>query len=98
MSYCCRMSLICKTFILHLLINVLSGGLSAQTPSGSVKGKVVDSNSSAALGYATVQLYDSKQKKLVNGNLATDSGDFSMDVPFGAYYAVVEFAGFNKHT
>jgi outer membrane receptor protein involved in Fe transport len=64
----------------------------------SIKGKVVDSASSSSMGYATIQIFESKQKKLVNGNLAADSGDFSIDVPFGSYYAVIEFTGYNTYT
>lgn len=84
-------------FLLAIIFcsSVVSWG---QTAGTSIRGKVVDSLSSLPLGYATIQVFESKQRKLVNGNLATDSGEFSIDVPYGRYYAVIEFAGYATHT
>ena len=60
----------------------------------SVKGKLIDSVSSAPLAFATVQIFDKDQKKLVNGNLVSEKGEFSVDLPFGTYYALIEFTGY----
>jgi hypothetical protein len=81
-----------------LFIILYSQGLFAQSSEASVKGRIVDSVSTGPLGYATIQVFESRQKKLVNGNLAADSGDFSIDIPFGRYYAVIEFTGYHSHT
>jgi ferric enterobactin receptor len=60
----------------------------------TVKGKLVDSVSFTPLAFATVQIFDKDQKKLVNGNLVNEKGEFSIDLPFGTYYAVIEFTGY----
>lgn len=86
-----------KAFIFCICI-VYGVCVFAQTAPAMAKGKIADSASSLPLGYATVQVFESKQKKLVNGNLASDSGDFSVDIPYGRYYAVIEFAGYATHT
>ena len=97
MKYCGRPRLISKIFILACIICISNQSSIAQNPA-TVKGKIVDSASSGPLPYATIQIFESKQKKLVNGNVSADSGDFSIDIPFGRYYALVEFAGYSVHT
>ena len=97
MNYFERLRLISKMFILASIVSIYSQNSFAQNPA-TVKGRVVDSISSGALSYATIQVFDSKQKKLVNGNVSADSGDFSIDIPFGRYYALIEFAGYSAHT
>ena len=59
-----------------------------------VKGKVLESLSAAPLGSASISIFSSPDKKLVNGNLAKDAGDFSIELPLGAYYAEIEFMGY----
>jgi ferric enterobactin receptor len=60
-----------------------------------VKGRVVDSLSSSPLSYTTIAIYSSPERKLINGNISDDKGDFAVDVPFGRYVAEVNFVGFN---
>ena len=62
------------------------------------KGKVLDSLSAEPLGFASIRIFDAKDSKLVNGNITTESGDFSIDLPYGRYYAEVEFMGYNAVT
>src|SRR5690606_35939301 len=63
-----------------------------------VRGRVLDSLSSAPLGFASIRVYDAGEKTLVNGNITDDDGVFSVDVPFGRYYAVIEFMGYRPLT
>src|SRR5690606_17541275 len=35
-------------------------------------------------------------EKLINGDISHDAGDFSIDVPFGRYYAEVDFMGYES--
>jgi hypothetical protein len=74
--------------------SIASFGQNAAT----IKGKLVDSVSSTPLAFATVQIFDKDQKKLVNGNLVSEKGEFSIDLPFGVYYAVIEFTGYPDFT
>ncbi len=61
---------------------------------GVVRGKVLDSLSSAPLGYTSIAVYSILENKLINGNISNDQGDFAIDVPYGKYYAEINFVGF----
>jgi ferric enterobactin receptor len=63
---------------------------------GLVKGKVIDSLSVNPLAFASVRIFNSPDKKLVNGNITTEGGDFSIDLPYGRYYAEIEFMGYRS--
>jgi len=60
-----------------------------------VNGTVLDSVSSAPLAYTSIAIYSTAEKKLINGNISGDKGDFKIDVPYGKYYAEVNFVGFH---
>ena len=93
MKYCGKFLFLFKVFIFSSALVLFINGLYAQIAPTMVKGKLVDSISSNPLAFATVQVFDVQQKKLVNGNLVTETGEFSVDLPFGQYYAVLEFSG-----
>ena len=63
---------------------------------GTIRGKVVDSLSAAPLGFASIRIFDFEEKKLVDGNITNESGEFSVSVPYGTYYAEVEFMGYES--
>ncbi|MGZ8510502.1 MAG: TonB-dependent receptor domain-containing protein [Chitinophagaceae bacterium] len=63
-----------------------------------MKGKILDSLSSNPLPAATVWFFENSQKKLVNGNIAAENGNFSFELPYGRYYAVVEHTGYLPYT
>ena len=71
----------------------MSTGLYSQA--FSVKGRLVDSLSSTPLAAATIQIFEQEHKKLVSGHLASPGGDFSIQLPSGRYYAIIEFTGYN---
>src|SRR5688572_15965114 len=62
-----------------------------------VKGKVMDSLSSIPLSFASISIFSKQDKKLVNGSLASDSGDFSVELSPGTYYAEIEFMGYSLY-
>jgi outer membrane receptor protein involved in Fe transport len=64
---------------------------------GVIKGKVVDSVSAAPLGFASVRVFDFEERKLVDGNITNESGEFSLSIPYGKYYAEVEFMGYQSN-
>ncbi len=87
-----------KSLLLLIILLVFLGGAFAQSAGKPmVKGKVMDSLSSAALGSASIRVFNSLDNKLVNGNLAAASGEFSIVLPFGAYYAEIEFMGYRPY-
>jgi outer membrane receptor protein involved in Fe transport len=71
------------------------GGLSAQTP-GVIQGKILDSLSSTPVSFATIRIFSAAEKKLINGGISQDAGDFSIEVPFGKYYAEIDFMGYES--
>lgn len=94
-------ALVFRPLLLILLCGAffLSGKSFAQTSKkGLVKGRVLDSLSTTPLGFASIRIFDSRDKKLVNGNITTESGEFAIDLPHGRYYAEVEFMGYRSHT
>jgi len=83
-----------KVFLLLLALSISWADSHAQsTPNGTLEGIVLDASSSAAIGFASVAIYDA-EKNLVNGNVTNDEGKFEIELPFGSYYAIVEFMGY----
>jgi ferric enterobactin receptor len=68
---------------------------SAQS-TGHIKGKILDSLSSAPVGFATIRVFSSDEKKLINGDISRDAGDFSIELPYGKYYAEIDFMGYES--
>lgn len=68
---------------------------SAQSP-GEVKGKILDSLSSAPVSFATIRIFSSDEKQLIAGDISHDAGDFSVAVPYGKYYAEIDFMGYES--
>jgi ferric enterobactin receptor len=64
----------------------------------SVKGKILDSLSSTPLVYASVSVFTADEKKLINGTMTGEQGDFSVDIPYGTFYAEINFVGFKPAT
>lgn len=72
----------------------ISNNLSAQTTVATVKGKVTDSLSSNPLDASSISFFEVNNKKLVDGITAAENGNFSFQLPFGRYYAVIEHTGY----
>jgi ferric enterobactin receptor len=93
-----------KLFILRLLVTFCAFSLfwpekvlSQAGRKGGLKGIVQDSLSTAPLAFASIRIFESGNEKLVNGNITDESGAFSIELPFGRYYAEVEFMGYNSY-
>ncbi|MEX2591406.1 MAG: outer membrane beta-barrel family protein [Anditalea sp.] len=85
-----------KAFLLLALFSFAWVEVSAQSGrNANVKGKIVDSSSSLPLSFASVAIYESQEKKLIDGNITDEEGVFSIDLPFGSYYALIEFMGYD---
>ncbi len=88
----------CATLTIAFLSFLSSYSVSAQTSAkAELNGKVVDSLTSAPLGFATIRIFNQADQKLVNGNISSDKGDFSLDLPYGSYYAIIDFMGYNTY-
>src|SRR5690554_1434710 len=83
-------------FLLGLSIFAIDG-YGQSSPIGAVQGTVLDASSSSPIGFATVGIYDSVEKKLVDGNITDNEGKFEIALPYGHYYAIVEFMGYEAY-
>lgn len=82
-------------FLTLLLVGSLQ--LEAQNAKkATIKGKIVDTQTSAPLGYATIRVHKTTDSSLVSGAISDDKGQFLVEVPYGQYYTVVEFIGYKS--
>jgi len=62
---------------------------------GYISGKVLDSISNEAVGYAAIGIIDQTKGKVVNGGITDEKGSFKIgDLPQGTYTIQVSFIGF----
>jgi hypothetical protein len=80
-------------FLTSIFILFFSSLQAQQGGKGKVTGIITDAISGNPLSFATVAIYRSPEQ-LVEGNITDEKGEFSIDIPFGTYYALVEFMGF----
>ncbi len=69
----------------------------AQGEKFKIRGKILDSLTTAPLGFATIRVFNSTDKKLVDGNISGEGGEFLLEVSAGHYYAEIDFMGYNSH-
>ncbi|SDC59616.1 Outer membrane receptor proteins, mostly Fe transport [Algoriphagus faecimaris] len=72
----------------------LLGSFSAYSQ-GKLLGKVQDQNSKQALPFASVAVY-SEADSLIGGGITEENGNFSIELPYGRFYALIEFMGFES--
>ena len=66
---------------------------------GAIKGKVVDLESQKIISYASISIYRSKSKKLVQGGISDEDGYFTIDrIPPGNFMMTIEFIGYEMKT
>jgi len=69
--------------------------LVAQTAkTAQIKGKIIEAQTKAPLAYAEVRILKSTDSTLITGGISDDKGQVLLQVPYGQYYAVVEFLGY----
>lgn len=84
--------------ILFLTVFSTQNSWGQSTGRGTVKGRVLDSLSAAPLAFASVRIFNSGDRKLVDGNITGESGEFNITLRFGRYYAEIEFMGYGSYT
>lgn len=66
---------------------------------GVIKGQIIDSQSQKPMEYANVVLFSLRDSSIIAGSVTNVEGRFEMTkVPFGRFYLVSNFIGFNKKT
>lgn len=67
--------------------------LNSQTK-GWFKGNIVDLKNSTPLEYATVSIFSQKDSTLITGDVSDVQGQFKIPIPYGNYFAKIEFLGY----
>jgi len=62
---------------------------------GKITGKVIEASTQEPMEFATVSVY-SQDSSLITGTITDNNGNFTMEVPNGNYYVVVDFVGFSE--
>ncbi len=74
-------------------------GMQNLPPEGVIKGQIIDSYSGKPMEYANVVLFSHRDSSMVTGGVTGNDGSFELkQVPYGRFYMVVHFIGFNKLT
>ena len=64
---------------------------------GSIKGRVFDSGASKPMEFTSIALYNASDSSLVTGTISATDGSFSLKgLPFGTYYIIANFMGYEK--
>ncbi|GMQ28690.1 TonB-dependent receptor [Algoriphagus confluentis] len=79
-------------FAVFVLLLLGSGSVFSQ---GKLRGVVQDQSSKKALPFASIAVF-SEGDSLIGGGITEDNGSFSIDLPLGRFYALVEFMGFDS--
>ena len=74
-------------------------GAANMPKNGKIVGKIIEAATNTPMEYANVTVYRKQDSKLVSGGISKESGSFEIgDLPYGVYYAVAAFIGFEKIT
>jgi len=79
-----------------IFIFVFSSQLCFSQTSSILKGKIIDAQNKAPLGFASVKVF--QNQKMITGNVTTESGEFEFKIPAGKYTLETEFVGYKKYT
>jgi outer membrane receptor protein involved in Fe transport len=76
-----------------LLLGIITTHSFAQQNRGKIRGTIVERSSAEPLPFTTIGVYTEKDS-LVGGGISDENGKYSIDLPFGKFYALIEFMGF----
>lgn len=62
---------------------------------GKVSGRLLDKSSKEPIPFGSIAIY-SLQDSLIDGSISGEKGEFEVRVPFGTYYGLIEFMGFES--
>ena len=86
-----------RIYLLSVLLTLLSAlGVFAQQTTGTVSGRVTDTESNTPLEYATISLFNQADSSLVTGTTTNLEGEFKLTAPYGQYYALIQFLSYGS--
>lgn len=68
----------------------------SQQNTAKLTGNIQEKSTGNPLGFASIAIYSAKDS-LVAGGISEENGKFSIEVPNGEFYALVEFMGFESY-
>jgi ferric enterobactin receptor len=80
--------------ILLLIFYGQQQGFAQSSDKLKITGKIIDSQTSSPLGYASIRLFRSADSTFVAGAITDETGGFVVDIVAGGYYALSEFIGY----
>jgi outer membrane receptor protein involved in Fe transport len=79
---------------LFLLIQTVGFAQQNQKP-GKVSGRLLDKSTKEPISFGSIAIY-SLQDSLIDGAISGEKGEFELRIPFGTYYGLIEFMGFES--
>ncbi|MBM3437005.1 MAG: TonB-dependent receptor, partial [Bacteroidetes bacterium] len=77
----------------------MGGEMQNMSPEGILKGQILDRRLNQPMEYANFVLYKAMDSTIVTGTVTEADGSFKLEkLPFGRYYAIANFIGYNKTT
>lgn len=84
-------------FAALLLCSIIFSSLGfSQQNKAKLTGSIQEKSTANPLGFASVAVYTEKDS-LVAGGISEENGKFSIDVPMGEFYTLIEFMGFESY-
>lgn len=93
-----RANVLSCALIFTFLIFSLQVSRAQSSGKGLLKGKVLDAQTGAALSFSSIRIFKQADKTLAGGNISGETGEFSIEVPYGVFYADVEYMGYKSFT
>jgi ferric enterobactin receptor len=73
-------------------------GLAQNKNLAKVTGTVLDAQSESPLSYSSIRVFSDIDKKLITGGITDEAGKFSIPLPYGKFYVLIEFVGYKAFT
>ena len=70
----------------------------ASVSTGTLKGQTIETATQSALELATISIFQQSDSSLVAGTLSKKNGKFSISLPYGVYFAKIQFIGLAAKT
>ena len=93
-SYFQRLFVAGLRYAFQVLFVLVCACAPARAQQATFRGILEDVTAATPLAYANVRVYKVADNQLAGGGLSAEDGTFSVQLPFGTYYAEVEYIGF----
>lgn len=82
-----------QVILLFVFLTLNSVSTFAQQNRGKIRGVILDKSNAEPLPFATIGVYSEKDS-LIGGGISDEEGKYTVDLPFGKFYALIEFMGY----